>query len=35
MQNQTIFGWLTEDNEEVFAGKVDAGLKAMTGNTNF
>jgi len=30
-----IYGWLTKDAEEVFSGKVDAGIKATKGNPNF
>jgi hypothetical protein len=35
MTNSLIFGWLTKDGEELFSGKADAGIKAMTGNSNF
>jgi hypothetical protein len=30
-----LFGWLTKDGQEAFSGKVDAGIQAMTGNTNY
>lgn len=35
METQTVTGWMTKDNEEVFNGKVDTGLKSTTGNDNF
>lgn len=35
LTNSIIVGWLTKDGEELFSGKVDAGLKDMTGNPNF
>lgn len=35
MINQTTFGWLTKDNEDMFSGKVGAGLNATDGNTYF
>ena len=35
MISQTIVGWLTKAGQELFSGKVDAGLKDMTGNTHF
>ena len=35
MLRSIVFGWLTKDSEDSFSAKVDAGLKATTGNTNF
>ena len=35
MIRSIVFGWLTKDSEDLFSAKVDAGLKAMTGNPNF
>src|SRR5712691_2293070 len=35
MLRSIVFGWLTKDSEDSFSAKVDAGLKATTGNPNF